>query len=197
MNPKSPALAQYDSEIGRMRKVLGDMLADREELREYLDGCRSLFSPLRGLRRLPAEVLCQIFTPFSRSFDSSDDNDLHRFGKSQLLRVSWVCARWHNIIMGTPALWSDISVALRYGSSSACLHQVLRRLNKTLERGARHSLKLSIVVEHIESQVAGEVLNVLAEHSDRWESVSLTIPLSLLECCAVSSGGLMSWSQSP
>ncbi|KAJ7739574.1 hypothetical protein B0H16DRAFT_1324889, partial [Mycena metata] len=101
------ALAQYDSGIGRLRKSLADMLADREELREYLDGCRSLFSPLR---RLPAEVLCQIFTPFSTSFDSGDQRYSRRppLSEPELHPISLVCARWHDIILDTPALWSDI-----------------------------------------------------------------------------------------
>ncbi|KAJ7138087.1 hypothetical protein C8R44DRAFT_551772, partial [Mycena epipterygia] len=97
-------LAQYDVAIEGLQETLRGMLADRMKLQNYADGHRGVLAPVR---RLPPEILCEIFASLSPSssyiFNSAKELDnLSKFG---LLQISQVCAHWRRLVMGTPRLW--------------------------------------------------------------------------------------------
>ncbi|KAJ7135248.1 hypothetical protein C8R43DRAFT_1021444 [Mycena crocata] len=54
-------LELYDSEIHRVRQVLHQLEVDRVAVQEYSQLCRSMLAPIR---RLPSEILVEIFTLF-------------------------------------------------------------------------------------------------------------------------------------
>ncbi|KAJ7926201.1 hypothetical protein B0H13DRAFT_1470188, partial [Mycena leptocephala] len=118
-----------DSEIQKLQEALQAMLSDRTKLQTYVDGCRSTVSPIR---RLPPEILCEIFASFSSPTEY----------KSELLQISHVCVRWRSLVMDTPRLWSNIAIdASMWTPESDRFIQLLRLC---LERGARHPLTLSV-----------------------------------------------------
>ncbi|KAJ6593214.1 hypothetical protein B0H19DRAFT_975851, partial [Mycena capillaripes] len=99
----SPAeLERYDAEISRLRLVLQKAEHERSLVDDYLRLCRYTLSPVR---RLPPEILTEIFAFFL-------PKELGRIANVDLLRISQVCPRWHQIITGTPSLWSAISLDL-------------------------------------------------------------------------------------
>ncbi|KAJ7138106.1 hypothetical protein C8R44DRAFT_555779, partial [Mycena epipterygia] len=134
-------LAQYDSEIERLKETLQAMLADRMKLQQYAQGCRSAMSPIR---RLPPEILCEIFMAHSSSSPQphSSAGEKKNISKSDLLLVSHVCAQWRTLALGTPRLWSDIAVDLYFWPPDPT--SFLRLLRTSLERGAGHPLTFSL-----------------------------------------------------
>ncbi|KAJ7685793.1 hypothetical protein DFH06DRAFT_970642 [Mycena polygramma] len=109
ISASTAALAQYDSEIERVQETLQQLRADREKLQEFLDRCRSLPSPVR---RLPPEILHEIFAFLSGPSTGWTDS-LADVAKSDLLRISAVCASWRNLVLGSPRLWSEIALHLQ------------------------------------------------------------------------------------
>ncbi|KAJ7926208.1 hypothetical protein B0H13DRAFT_1561228, partial [Mycena leptocephala] len=69
-------------------------------LQAHVDGCRSAFSPVR---RLPPELLCEIFASCLPSFRDSRREPC--VAERALLEISQVCATWRSLILGTPGLW--------------------------------------------------------------------------------------------
>ncbi|KAJ7138101.1 hypothetical protein C8R44DRAFT_975973 [Mycena epipterygia] len=135
---------------------------------------------LSPVRRLPPEILCEILMP--SSLPSPHDSDLpadevKNIAKSDLLRVSHVCAQWRALALGTPRLWSDIALDLYcWPKDPAPFLQLLRT---SLERGAPHPLKLAVTIGSFHEPFR-PVLELLAEHCDRWQSVSLEMEGGML-----------------
>ncbi|KAJ7656405.1 hypothetical protein DFH06DRAFT_1199451, partial [Mycena polygramma] len=85
-------LARYDAEIGRLRLALNAAITERAAFQQYLDRCRSVFSPVR---RLPVEILAEVFAlchPEAISFSDPEkqlpDDTLDRLCRMDLLRLS-------------------------------------------------------------------------------------------------------------
>ncbi|KZP24021.1 hypothetical protein FIBSPDRAFT_785319, partial [Athelia psychrophila] len=86
---------ELDKEIQDIQAVLEELLRKRTDLRDQGDKHRELLHPIR---RLPAEILAEVFgqcmtTPW-----------LHDFNKSPLILHN-VCALWRSIAVSTPSLW--------------------------------------------------------------------------------------------
>ncbi|KAJ7121771.1 hypothetical protein C8R43DRAFT_74536 [Mycena crocata] len=164
-------LARYDAEIGRLQETLRDLFADRSKLQEYTDGLRATMSPIRAL---PAEILGEIFTPFSLSGSASKsyEEELDNLAKVDLLDLSKVCSRWHRVVLGTPRLWSDIAVDLYYCQWSEDAGEFIHLLSTALKRGAHHPLTLSLVVgdyNNVELEHSVSTFTLVAQHSRRWK----------------------------
>ncbi|KAJ7138096.1 hypothetical protein C8R44DRAFT_766819 [Mycena epipterygia] len=178
MHSSTAALAQHDAAIEGLQKTLRGMLADRMKLQKYADGCRGVFAPVR---RLPPEIMCEIFAslpPSSRIDDSA--KQLDNLAKSDLLQISKVCAHWHRLVMGTPRLWSDIAVNASHWPEDAT--RFLDILRVSLERGGRYPLTLSVDMAglNIPYSTSHPLLELVAEHSDRWRSASFKMELPAL-----------------
>ncbi|KAJ6537618.1 hypothetical protein B0H19DRAFT_1316289 [Mycena capillaripes] len=199
------ALAHYDSQIARLRETLEGMFADRTRLQKYIDACRSAISPIR---RLPSELLCEIFALCSPDYDSNSgsdyasssgyydsdsDYDFNHFdpeeeilavvAKYKLLRISRVSAHWHSLIMGTPRFWCGITVDAKQWpltTDSGKFRGFLQILTTTMERGQSHPLALSVNLLSADSLVSKSVLELLTSHCERWENVSLAVELGQL-----------------
>ncbi|KAJ7147849.1 hypothetical protein C8R43DRAFT_1009720 [Mycena crocata] len=184
-------LSQYDAEIERLEKALQALNADRLDVQDYLDGCRSALAPVR---QLPPEILGQIFAPFSLVPSREANNrleELHVLAKFDLLRLSQVCCHWHRLIMGTPSLWSHIAVHARCWPKKAgeCA-PFLDLLDTSLERGADSPLSIRFYSGPYIRDVDGVILRLLAQHSQRWRHVDLCVPGSHLEHISSVQGNL-------
>ncbi|KAF7364477.1 F-box domain-containing protein [Mycena sanguinolenta] len=172
--------ARYDEEIARLRAVLSavesehtTLLAERAALQAYHDDCRglSLRSPAR---RLPVEILLAIFRLSSKSFPPTvalwADREKHRHAHAPLFAVSQVCARWHDIVMGTASLWSTIDFPQNVWED---LHpeKMLALLKTVIERGAGSALH---VVLPPRGTASAKAVDLLAKHSARWKTAAFT-----------------------
>ncbi|KAJ7649118.1 hypothetical protein DFH06DRAFT_558083 [Mycena polygramma] len=176
--------AQYDSQIESLQETLERMRADRAKVQDYVDACQCVFSPVR---RLPPEILCEIFVPFSLPADTTmwpqdapdSKRELADLAKSQLLRASQVCTSWRTLIIGTPKLWSNIAVRSdRWLEDPA---RFLAALQTCLARGAQHPLSLHFSSSRQRPESSRHAWELLVDHSDRWKIVSLSVPARALK----------------
>ncbi|KAJ7142868.1 hypothetical protein C8R44DRAFT_761323 [Mycena epipterygia] len=68
MSSVAAGLAQYDTELARLRAQLNSVEARRAALQDHYDRCSSLNAPIR---RLPSELLVKIFNLYKRFEDHS------------------------------------------------------------------------------------------------------------------------------
>ncbi|KAF7368517.1 F-box domain-containing protein [Mycena venus] len=171
---------RYDKEIARLRAVLSavesehvTLLAERAALQTYHDDCQglSLRSPVRCL---PVEILLAIFRICSKPFPPTvalwADREKHRHAHAPLFAVSQVCARWHDIVMGTPSLWSTIDFPQGVWED---LHpeKVTALLKTVIERGAGSALR---VVLPPRGTASTKAVDLLVKHSVRWNTAVFT-----------------------
>ncbi|KAJ7935358.1 hypothetical protein B0H13DRAFT_525075 [Mycena leptocephala] len=177
-------LERYDAEISRLRAVLEKLESERAVIEDYSRLCRYALSPIR---RLPSEILTEIFTYFlsdtpegrgpgisALKDEDAVEEELGCVANVNLLRISQVCPRWHQLIMGMPSLWSVITLNL-------CLWRgenrtrMMKVLESSLERGAHFPLDLGMQVGGLyDGSDDGLVpLHLVAQHSRRWRKVAL------------------------
>ncbi|KAJ7645909.1 hypothetical protein DFH06DRAFT_1210682 [Mycena polygramma] len=173
-------LEQYDAEILRMKTIVDKMEHERALLHHYSRLCRCVLSPIR---QLPSEILAEIFSFFSPeipdwpygSEEGSEEEELERVANIDLLRISKVCLRWHQLVMGTPSLWSVIGLNMRLLRGIPGAARMSALLESSLKRSGDIPLELGV---HIPMLCGDEVLNLLpmlAQHSRRWGKVSLAV----------------------
>ncbi|KAJ7463521.1 hypothetical protein B0H11DRAFT_2053215 [Mycena galericulata] len=172
--------ARYDKEITRLRAVLSaveseraTLLTEHAALQAHYGDCQglSLRSPVR---RLPVEILLAIFRMCSKSFAPTvalwADREKHMHAHAPLFVVGQVCARWHDIVMGTASLWSAIDFPERVWED---LHpeKMMTLLKTAIERGAGSALHVALPPRGAASTKA---VDLLVKHSQRWETATFT-----------------------
>ena len=96
------------------------------------------------------------------------------------LVLSKICRRWRSVATNTPRLWRDIEIYVsikRYKSQIGVLHDWLRYSG---------DMPLTIIVNicaqedlrHWSADPPSEMAQVLAGHSDRWQTAYLAIPVA-------------------
>ncbi|KAF7354068.1 hypothetical protein MVEN_01094200 [Mycena venus] len=154
----SPAeLERYDSEIERLHKELDRLKSERHTLASYAKGCRSVLAPIR---RLPTELLAEIFEMCSPTYTISDQTttreEVDRVSKRHLRQLAQVSSFWYNIAMGTPKLWSTIVLDTALWNRCILSAKTLfSLLESSLKLGGNHPLTIEL----------------LSQHAWRWEDV--------------------------
>ncbi|KAJ7202406.1 hypothetical protein GGX14DRAFT_699228 [Mycena pura] len=170
------ALMHYDSEIQRLEGSIQTLKADRQRLQDYIDGCRAASAPIR---RLAPEILCEIFgyiaNPAPYIYISMHEalgtlGSLETLAKQDLLQLSQVCTLWHALIIGTPALWSQIGIIGIYWSG-----EHLKALKACLERGKHCLLTMILNPLDIQSEHLQPLMELLVHHCHRWLHLSLVM----------------------
>ncbi|KAJ7202421.1 hypothetical protein GGX14DRAFT_699233 [Mycena pura] len=139
--------------------------------------------------RVPPEILCDIFGYFT-SRDSLDEyRELANLRKADLLRLARVCSHWHTLVMGTPALWSEIEVTSSYWSWKSQT-RCIRALKACLDRSVEHPLALRLNLGGTDSNLLRPLIKNLADHSERWQCLSLSIEPNKAELLRLVKGKL-------
>ncbi|KAJ6492217.1 hypothetical protein C8R45DRAFT_192539 [Mycena sanguinolenta] len=172
-------LEKCDNRIAELEEELDRMGTRREALAAYHQDCSSLHAPIR---RLPSEILTDIFQlcrpsepDFSRSKSQTYCGIAH-LGQEYLLWVSQVCVLWLAIVMGTPSLWSTISL---YGCALRGTRQqfgtTMELLGLAFERSG--SLPVNVQFDSLEKNCTRyrPALELIASHSARWKSANFMI----------------------
>ncbi|KAJ7647822.1 hypothetical protein FB45DRAFT_1102144 [Roridomyces roridus] len=167
-------LERYDDEIRRLNAALLKAESERVTVQDYFRLCDAVISPVR---RLPAEILVEIFGHFATAlhwpwldFTKSDtvEQEMGRVANVDLLRIAEVCPRWHELVIGTPSLWSCIELDICQWA--AFDSRLLLLLKTVLDRGGTFSLDLGIVWG--EGDATSHILELLASYSTRWHHVA-------------------------
>ncbi|KAJ6447809.1 hypothetical protein C8R47DRAFT_149030 [Mycena vitilis] len=167
-------LQRLEKQITRLKEQLAQLKSERTRLYGYRVQHKSMLSPIR---RMPTEVLGEIFAWASVVSDSS------RLYDTQSTRTSWVlshiCHRWRAIALATPALWSLISIEY----PSPCYQpQSLYPLSMVRAQIARaKTLKIHFRGnEDVAEQPQNEIFKCLVEHSSQWEELSIQLTSGLV-----------------
>ena len=84
-------------------------------------------------KRLPVEILARIFHAWKDTSWWNKEHGLH----AQWVRATWVCKRWRDVSLDTPALWSSVLVSGR--------PEDIRALEAQLDRARRTPLDLLVL----------------------------------------------------
>ncbi|KAK7025018.1 ABC protein [Favolaschia claudopus] len=160
-------------ELQQKLKQLEDLRASLLALR--VRNC-AIMSPLR---RMPPELLREIFSWTLPSVGDELESEPGRFdlGLSPWL-LTHVSSRWRAITLSTPSLWSRIVVnyQTRNGRSSPSYSLLLA---KTHLQRARALQVHFYAGDGVDQQSQSEMFQLLAQHSERWEDLSLGLTFFL------------------
>ncbi|KAJ7696701.1 hypothetical protein B0H17DRAFT_1052770 [Mycena rosella] len=174
-------ISSYENEVPRPRARLAKAQAERGELQSHYDDLRSLLSPVR---RLPSEILAGIFAQcqIPSELPDSEARSLADLAQAPLLVLSQVSSRWHEIALCTPTLWDTIKLySFDLWSTDNMIEQSMTLLRVALDRGANSPLNLEIcTLGSMYSLDYTLPLQLLAQHCERWKTVSLLCTYSAL-----------------
>ncbi|KAL0070371.1 hypothetical protein AAF712_002562 [Marasmius tenuissimus] len=168
-------LSAYDDKIADLEGQLMALRESRNALRQRKSRFSSLLAPIR---RLQSELLQEIFiyTVAGSKQDSGNTFGIYSIWRSSTLFLSFVCSRWRNIVLDTPALWSA------FGFEISTRAGVPVELFLTRSRGRPLSVEITSGSDHS----AMETLRSLLDDSGRiawldYHNVSQVDYLRMLE----------------
>jgi hypothetical protein len=143
---------RYDPEISRVQAVLSALQEQRRSLAQFQEFCRSILSPIR---KLPPEILQSIF--------------LAGMGeKPDVIPVAGqVCRYWRDVVLGTPKLWSIISIGRTRFTLRERYHELASLF---LQRSTIKPLSV-----FIREPVDARLVKLLVGHAKRWQTLCLSI----------------------
>ncbi|KAF8640846.1 hypothetical protein AX17_000494 [Amanita inopinata Kibby_2008] len=172
-----------DDHIDLIREIA---LAESEfvQASHRLSSARERLNQLAPINRFPDEVLAEIFlrcVPGRLIFDPQD-HTLMTLPTTRLtpLLLSKISRRWRSVALSTPGLWCNIEIFIsikRYHSQINILKDWLRNSG---------DLSLTIILNicaHEDlrfwsADPPAEIAQVLAQHSERWQTAYLAIPVA-------------------
>ncbi|KAK7031758.1 ABC protein [Favolaschia claudopus] len=157
-------IASLDEEISELQRKLKELEEERVSVAEYQTKNKAILSPLR---RIPAEVLTEIFSCLKPYHEPVSEGR-----QSYLAHGPWlpshVSRRWRAISLSTPSLWSRIVIdyARQYYPESPL------QLEAHIQRAKSLSLKILFCgAEDADSDSQMQMLDHLLEYSSRWEDL--------------------------
>jgi hypothetical protein len=168
--------------------MVDDLSRQRDELSKFVENHRALLS---GVRRLPPELLQQIFwycLPTDRNAVMSSDEGPILLGR--------ICKLWRDISLSTPQLWTSLHVSIpdpfflvEHGREK--LLQRERAVNAWLELSGSCPLSISFSSECGMTDHEGEeacfaasyLLRTIKNFSKRWKNMDFQVPLIIYEDC--------------
>ncbi|KAJ7189131.1 hypothetical protein C8R46DRAFT_35107 [Mycena filopes] len=187
-------IARYDKQLEVFEPIFEKLYADRTVLRQLYDQYSGLANA--PVRRLPNEVLVEIFrlcesdarTEPSRdpilpqSWDHESKKELRRVGGGHLVALSQVSAHWRHLVLGTPTLWSTITLDLRcwehaVANPSRAHQQMIELLHLAIVRGQQTPLTIQVTGAGPCHPLA---LQTLASAAPRWRTARFAVDSELL-----------------
>ncbi|KAJ6504493.1 hypothetical protein DFH09DRAFT_1201273 [Mycena vulgaris] len=177
----SMELVAIDAALERMQK-------EYDVLLKYSSLCSSALSPIR---RLPPEILIQVFllcapVPTNQWELNSKDYtaELHRLIRHDLLQLAQVCAHWRAQALGTPAFWRVIDLDMMFWSS-----KMLPLVRTALNRSARSPLQVRIGAPE-DVVMDRHLLELVVQHCSRWQTALFCMEFSFFASLSAVKGNL-------
>ncbi|KAJ7879191.1 hypothetical protein B0H14DRAFT_3858482 [Mycena olivaceomarginata] len=160
--------AYLDAKIAPLKAELAKLLEERESLDAEVRKHEGALSPLRGM---PVEIISLIFK-FAAPFRS----DVMNVEEGPWV-LSAVCSQWRIIALSQPSLWNGFVLNFTDDGDSpgSAGRTLLPLVEAHLERSQKLPLTITFSPFHeIECTEAEQaLLDLLAAHCDRWETVEL------------------------
>ncbi|KAH7869706.1 uncharacterized protein C8R40DRAFT_720048 [Lentinula edodes] len=178
--PSSYQIPFINEHTGRLDAYLAKVHARLRKARGEILRYRSILS---GIRRLPPEILSEIFVHCMRPIPTTK----HRIGRfktypnpsprNALYALSQVCRKWRNVALSTPALWCNLTIAHETPTAHETYSQIIQHCS---ERSRVSPLYITLLVanftcleeeEEEKSKIFVGALNTadkLLRHASRW-----------------------------
>ncbi|SJL12617.1 uncharacterized protein ARMOST_16046 [Armillaria ostoyae] len=179
-----PRLAELEMRIADAQAKLDVLLQERDSLVWNLQRCTDVLNPVR---RLPSDVLCEIFAVHSMtggknsysiySFSAADTR--RKYSVPCQWRLGMVCMNWRHTVLNYPWLWSMIDLTFQLSSYLGYVranpptdnHPYLeagRKLAMHMYRSANHPLRV-----RLRGPIPQSLLHIIISASYRWEHLCL------------------------
>ncbi|KAJ7744596.1 hypothetical protein B0H16DRAFT_1463099 [Mycena metata] len=167
-----------------LEETVAELRSEKALLESYADNCRSLFSPAR---RLPTELLVEIFDLCSPEFNSVEDTTTVKqeetgLAKYIFFRSPGYVLSWFEFEPLTH-LFGEVDTTL-WNESAMSSATLVALLASSLNRGANFPLTLEAAMidsDHSSRNSSHKsVGELLAQHSYRWQTVYLWVDPSQL-----------------
>ncbi|KAJ7093841.1 hypothetical protein B0H15DRAFT_143362 [Mycena belliarum] len=193
---------RYDALLEDLDTVFTAVVAGRDALKQLYEQSKCVVEA--PVRRLPNEILAIIFsmnfeermpTPepiLMRFWEDAARRELRRVAGGDLSSYAQVCSRWRDVALGTPTLWSRISLDLRCWTPEVprvdvMYEQMLELLRLALERGKQ--VPLSIQVSGL-GPSPPHALELLALSAPRWRTASFALDCTMFQHLSAVTGNL-------
>ncbi|KAJ7198366.1 hypothetical protein GGX14DRAFT_666736 [Mycena pura] len=164
-----------DDQIAQAQRTLvrRRLKSQRAELKGLV---KSHCGVVSTIRRLPGEVLGEIFSQYLGARDSR----LHMHSPKALSHLVGVCARWRAIALASPLLWRHIRPITRKGKNWNDSEE-LQQISLQLQRSAPVALSI-----HLDETAPSRVVDLLLTESRRWQNINLDFYSSYIKNLATS-----------
>ncbi|KAK6971949.1 hypothetical protein R3P38DRAFT_2669502 [Favolaschia claudopus] len=155
-------------EIEDLRRLTAQRLEELEDTENSVDGYTKTLSTIR---RLPAEILCEIFAwVLRRTCLLGDKSSQHPPWK-----LGHICRRWRAVAVDYPSLWSTITVYFPTSTlkaQPASSQAIATQLSRTRET----PLDVTLDCDNagcIADPDVGKSITMICSHSHRWRSLEV------------------------
>ncbi|KAK7461320.1 hypothetical protein VKT23_008499 [Stygiomarasmius scandens] len=177
------AILIHDDKISRLEQILNILQLQRDRLQDYARQQESLLAPIR---KLPVEILTQIFSLCH--LDSGYGLEIRQgvqkgeTVKSPILALSHVCSHWRTVSISRPLLWSSISIDFeRLEDDDAERLQSLIGLYLDRSRRAFLNIRMTSFYMYFPDERPELVFRALLAERVRWKTIVLSLGPSFLD----------------
>ncbi|KAK7457761.1 hypothetical protein VKT23_010100 [Stygiomarasmius scandens] len=150
---------------------------ERNTLYKYASTQKAVLNPIR---RIPVEILAEIFTISVKSATSNAyENALTM--KSARWILSHVCARWRGISLTTPSLWTNIELELSKENAAFSPRAFLLGLH--IQRSKHLPLEIGLYSYASDIPQSHYLLTMLLPTASRWETLHTDMKPECLQAC--------------
>jgi hypothetical protein len=167
-------LSPLGAEIERAADVVNKLKCRRDEFSYYIAEHQALLAPMR---RLPAELLSQIFSHYCNHGYSKEESRSTSFRKHPFT-LAQVCRRWREVVLSTPAIWSKFRVEFDDYNMERCAAMTHAWLSKS--GTCPLSLALEGRVYEVPTQGRHPMVDAIIPYCDRIKSLDLNIDAQIL-----------------
>ncbi|KAF7303073.1 F-box domain-containing protein [Mycena kentingensis (nom. inval.)] len=183
----STDFAAQEAAATRLRVQLAEAEKNIDSLKRLSQLASAFSAPIR---RLPSELLVEIFrqhwVEFDETYDTIDvatfdpihagaPKPLVSLALGPLLTLAQVCSRWYKLVMNTSALWAELHLDATIWDTRKAEEKVLDLVVEGLRRSRDAPLYVSIIYENSYRPpfIASPALALLVSTSHRWRSARL------------------------
>lgn len=176
-------LATRDAEIAKLQATLFSIQRERDSIFRQMSSLRSILAPIR---RLPSDVLVEIFKYHQAK---NADGFITFEGRRVLipmLEIANVCSYWRSLILANTCFWTNVRIyALEAKTSGA-------RLQTILDRSRNSLLCIHLNLLHWDGAYPDGSIDILIQKSSRrWKSLTIImIDDTFIQCFASLHGKL-------